>query len=32
MHDFENRTDKKTGFLNFFIPRGFEWNMPVIVK
>lgn len=31
-HDFCNKTDKKTGFLNFFIPGGFERNMPSIVK
>lgn len=32
MHDFANRTDHKTGVLNFFIPGGFERNMPSIVK
>lgn len=32
MHDFANKTDKKTGVLNFFIPGGFERNMPEIVK
>ena len=32
IHDFANRTDKKTGVLNFFIPGGFERNMPAIVK
>jgi mannose-6-phosphate isomerase-like protein (cupin superfamily) len=32
MHDFANRTDHKTGILNFFIPGGFERNMPSIVK
>ncbi|MGV8139079.1 MAG: cupin domain-containing protein [Mangrovibacterium sp.] len=32
IHDFANRTDKKTGVLNFFIPGGFERNMPSIVK
>ncbi len=32
IHDFENRTDKKAGLLNFFIPGGFERNMPSIVK
>ena len=32
MHDFENRSDKKTGLLNFFIPGGFERNMPSIVQ
>jgi mannose-6-phosphate isomerase-like protein (cupin superfamily) len=28
MHTFANRTDKKTGFLNFDIPGGFEKDMP----
>lgn len=32
MHDFKNLTDKKTGVLNFFIPGGFERNMPAIVQ
>lgn len=32
MHDFANRTDQKTGILNFYIPGGFERNMPSIVK
>src|SRR5690606_29501320 len=32
IHDFKNETDKKTGVLNFFIPGGFERNMPSIVK
>lgn len=32
MHDFANRTGEKTGVLNFFIPGGFERNMPSIVK
>ena len=32
LHDFANKTDKKTGILNFFIPGGFERNMPAIVK
>jgi len=32
IHDFKNRTDRKTGVLNFFIPGGFERNMPSIVK
>lgn len=31
-HDFANRTNYKTGVLNFFIPGGFERNMPSIVK
>lgn len=32
MHDFKNQTDQKTAVLNFFIPGGFERNMPSIVK
>jgi len=32
MHDFANRSNNKTGLLNFFIPGGFERNMPSIVK
>jgi mannose-6-phosphate isomerase-like protein (cupin superfamily) len=32
IHDFANRTDSKIGLLNFFIPGGFERNMPSIVK
>ena len=32
IHDFANRTDQKCGLLNFFIPGGFERNMPAIVK
>ena len=32
IHDFKNRTSQKTGMLNFFIPGGFERNMPSIVK
>lgn len=31
-HDFKNKTDKRAGVLNFFIPGGFEKNMPSIVK
>jgi len=31
-HDFANRTTEKTGVLNFFIPGGFERDMPAIVK
>lgn len=31
IHDFENRTDTRAGLLNFFIPGGFERNMPAIV-
>lgn len=32
MHTFANRTDKKTGFLNFYIPGGFERGMPEKVE
>jgi mannose-6-phosphate isomerase-like protein (cupin superfamily) len=32
MHDFENRTGERAGLLNFFIPGGFEKNMPAIVE
>lgn len=32
MHDFANNTSEKCGLLNFFIPGGFERNMPEIVK
>jgi hypothetical protein len=32
MHDFANRTKERCGLLNFFIPGGFERNMPSIVK
>jgi|SRR5690606_30207175 len=32
LHDFANRTDHKSGVLNFFIPGGFEKNMPAIVN
>lgn len=32
MHDFANRTSRRTGVLNFFIPGGFEKNMPSIVQ
>ena len=31
-HDFRNGTGKRTGILNFYIPGGFERNMPEIVK
>jgi mannose-6-phosphate isomerase-like protein (cupin superfamily) len=31
-HDFRNQTGEKAGVLNFFIPGGFERNMPSIVK
>ena len=30
-HDFENRTARRAGALNVFIPGGFEANMPAIV-
>ena len=32
MHDFKNKTDQRTGILNFYIPGGFERDMPKIVK
>lgn len=32
MHDFENRTNETAAVLNFYIPGGFERNMPSIVK
>ena len=32
IHDFKNQTNQKTGVLNFFIPGGFERNMPAIVN
>lgn len=32
IHDFANRTGEPSGLLNFFIPGGFERNMPAIVK
>jgi mannose-6-phosphate isomerase-like protein (cupin superfamily) len=31
IHDFANRSDSNIGLLNFFIPGGFERNMPEIV-
>jgi mannose-6-phosphate isomerase-like protein (cupin superfamily) len=31
IHDFENRSDSRTGVLNFSVPAGFESNMPSIV-
>lgn len=31
-HDFENRSDRRTGILNVYIPGGFERNMPGIVE
>jgi mannose-6-phosphate isomerase-like protein (cupin superfamily) len=32
IHDFKNTSNNKIGMLNFFIPGGFERNMPDIVK
>ncbi|WP_026704253.1 cupin domain-containing protein [Flavobacterium soli] len=32
LHDFANRTSERAGVLNFYIPGGFERNMPSIVK
>ncbi len=32
LHDFKNPTGERCGLLNFFIPGGFERNMPAIVK
>ena len=32
IHDFKNKTDRKSGLLNFFSPGGFERDMPSIVK
>lgn len=32
VHDFANRTDKKMGLLNIYVPGGFEKDMPAIVK
>lgn len=29
-HDFENRSDKRSGVLNFSAPGGFEPSMPAI--
>jgi quercetin dioxygenase-like cupin family protein len=31
-HDFENRSDRRAGVLNFSIPGNFEVEMPEIVK
>ncbi len=30
-HDFANRTDKRAGMLNIYVPGGFERDMPAIV-
>ncbi len=32
IHDFKNNTACKSGVLNFFIPGGFEKNIPSIVQ
>jgi mannose-6-phosphate isomerase-like protein (cupin superfamily) len=32
IHDFKNETNQKAGLLNFYIPGGFEKNMPAIVQ
>ncbi|HRO44133.1 MAG TPA: cupin domain-containing protein [Flavipsychrobacter sp.] len=32
IHDFKNTTKSRAGVLNFFIPGGFERNMPAIEK
>jgi mannose-6-phosphate isomerase-like protein (cupin superfamily) len=31
IHDFENVSDSRAGFLNIYIPGGFEQEMPAIV-
>lgn len=31
MHDFSNETDERAGLLNFYVPGGFERDMPAIV-
>jgi mannose-6-phosphate isomerase-like protein (cupin superfamily) len=31
-HDFENRSSRRAGILNFSIPGGFETDMPAIAK
>ncbi|HKQ31013.1 MAG TPA: cupin domain-containing protein [Burkholderiales bacterium] len=31
-HDFENKTDRRVGMLNVYIPGGFEKDMPAIVE
>jgi mannose-6-phosphate isomerase-like protein (cupin superfamily) len=30
-HDFANRTDRRAGLLNIYVPGGFERDMPAIV-
>lgn len=32
LHDFRNQTSQRSGVLNFFIPGGFERNMPAIAQ
>lgn len=32
IHDFKNESNKTSGLLSFFIPGGFERNMPKIVQ
>lgn len=32
IHDFKNSTNEEAAVLNFFIPGGFERNMPAIVE
>lgn len=31
-HDFANRSDRRAGVLNIYVPGGFERDMPSIVK
>lgn len=31
-HDFANRTERRAGLLNLYVPGGFERDMPAIVK
>ncbi len=31
-HDFANRTDRRAGMLNFYIPGGFERDLPAMVQ
>lgn len=32
VHDFANRTDRRAGMLNLYVPGGFERDMPAIVR
>lgn len=32
IHDFANRSDRRAGVLNIYVPGGFERDMPSIVK